>query len=359
MMHAVELKGITVDHGGGKLALDRVDLVVHQGEFMTIVGPSGCGKSTLLRVVAGLVTPSTGAVMLDGADVTDIEPGRRDVAFVFQSYALYPHMTVAKNLEFPLRMRGAPRAERRERVGEVAARLGIEELLSRRPGQLSGGQMQRVALGRALVRRPRVFLLDEPLSNLDPRLRDDVRAELRRLHTELGITTLYVTHDQAEAVTLGERACVLGEGRVHQVAAPLDVYGKPASTFVADLFGAPPMNLLRGDVEDGMFACGDLRLEAPGLPGGQPVIAGIRPEDIRLSEGGLQATVDDVERTGERTILRVSSGAGAATLRVAVPGDLEISRGAVVSLDVTGAAVHWVAADSAGLRIDGAGLAPK
>jgi len=227
--------------------------------------------------------------------------------------------------------------------------------------------MQRVALGRALVRRPRVFLLDEPLSNLDPRLRDDVRAELRRLHTELGITTLYVTHDQAEAVTLGERACVLGDGRVHQVAAPLDVYGKPASTFVADLFGAPPMNLLLGHVEDGMFACGDLRLAAPGLPGGllgglpagQPVIAGLRPEDIRLSEEGLQATVDDVERTGERTILRVSSGAGAATLRVAVPGDLEIGRGVVVSLDLTAATVHWFAADGAGLRIDGSSLAQR
>ena len=351
-MHAVELRGVVVDHGGQKRALDGVDLAVSQGECVTIVGPSGCGKSTLLRVVAGLVAPTSGEILLDGAEVTDLEPGRRDVAFVFQSYALYPHMTVERNLAFPLRMRRVPRAERRERVLEVAARLGIEALLGRRPAQLSGGQMQRVALGRALVRRPRVFLLDEPLSNLDPRLRDDVRSELRRLHAELGITTLYVTHDQLEALTLGERVCVLGDGRVRQVGAPLDVVASPASTFVADLFGSPPMNLLRGRLHGGTFICGALRLSAAHLGRRQEVVAGVPPEAIRLGTEGVEAIAVDVERTGERTLVQVAIGDETPPLRINAARDVRIAPGDTVFLDLSRSSVQWFEADDEGLRID-------
>jgi multiple sugar transport system ATP-binding protein len=257
--------------GGGAPAVQGVNLRVEEGEFICLVGPSGCGKSTTLNLVAGLEEPTAGEVRLDGRRVNEQSPRERDVAMVFQSYALYPHRTVAGNLAFPLEVAGLPRAEVARRVGETAERLGLTALLQRRPAELSGGQRQRVALGRALVRRPRLFLCDDPLSNLDAALRTEVRAELKKLHESLGATFLYVTHDQAEAMTLADRVVVMHGGRVQQVAPPRALYAEPANAFVAGFFGAPRINLVRPQT---------LGL-APG-----PWTVGVRPEDLEL--GGLE-----------------------------------------------------------------------
>jgi multiple sugar transport system ATP-binding protein len=267
-----------------------IHLEAHDGEFLVLVGPSGSGKSTLLRMVAGLETPSEGRILIGETDVTELEPQRRDVAMVFQSYALYPHKTVRENLGFGLRVRGSPAAEIRERVDAVARLLDISELLERRPAQLSGGQRQRVALGRAIVRRPRAFLLDEPLSNLDPALRHRTRTELARLHRLLAVTTLYVTHDQEEAMTLGQRVAVLREGRLEQVAPPMELYERPASRFVASFIGSPSMNLLPCRVESEGGAVSLVRAglrvsltvaDARALEGvGPEVVLGVRPQDV-------------------------------------------------------------------------------
>ncbi|RMD78569.1 MAG: ABC transporter ATP-binding protein, partial [Gammaproteobacteria bacterium] len=248
-MAELALEGLGKVFPDGTAALRGVDLAVGEGELLVLVGPSGCGKSTLLRLVAGLERPSAGRVRIGGRDVTTLPPQRRDVAMVFQNYALYPHLSVAGNLAFPLRMRGVPRAQRRRRVAEVAALLGLEGLLERRPGELSGGQRQRVAMGRALVRRPQVLLLDEPLSNLDARLRVQLRAELAALQRRTGVTTLHVTHDQAEAMTLGHRVAVLRAGRLEQVGQPEALYREPATAFVAAFLGSPGMNLLAARLE--------------------------------------------------------------------------------------------------------------
>ncbi len=261
--------------GGGAPAVQGVNLRVEDGEFIGLVGPSGCGKSTTLNLVAGLEEPTAGEVRLDGRRVNEQSPRERDVAMVFQSYALYPHRTVAGNLAFPLEVAGLPRAEITRRVGETAERLGLTPLLQRRPRELSGGQRQRVALGRALVRRPRLFLFDEPLSNLDAALRTEVRAELKKLHESLGATFLYVTHDQAEAMTLADRVVVMQGGRVQQVAPPRALYAEPANAFVAGFFGAPRINLVRPET-----------LGLAPEPGGRAVTLGVRAEDLEL--GGLE-----------------------------------------------------------------------
>jgi sn-glycerol 3-phosphate transport system ATP-binding protein len=351
MGHTVELRGITVDYGAGRPALDGVDLAVEEGELVTVIGPSGCGKSSLLRVVAGLVLPSAGEVLIGGERVNEREPGERDIALVFQSYALYPHMTVRANMEFPLRMQKLPRRERRARAEEVAELLGLTPLLARLPHELSGGQMQRVAIGRALVRRPRAFLLDEPLSNLDTRLREDVRAELRKLFRELGATVLYVTHDQVGAVTLGDRLCVLGEGRVQALGAPLELLARPPSTFVADLLGAPPLNIVRGRVERGRFRAASLELDAPGRADGD-MILGLAPGELLCvagngSAGAIRCIVTDVERTGARTVLRVRiedpapANGEAIQVRVVLQGDHDLAAGTHCAIDVSRAEPHW------------------
>lgn len=263
---------------GGVVALESVSLRVADGEFCVVVGPSGCGKSTLLRVVAGLETADRGTVRIGGQDVVDAPPRERDVAFVFQSYALYPHLSVRGNLEFPLKVRRVPAAERAERVHEAAELLSIGDLLERKPRELSGGQRQRVAMGRAVVRRPKLFLFDEPLSNLDARLRGRMRVELVELHRRLGATALYVTHDQAEAMTLGDRIAVMDEGFLQQVGPPMEVYRRPANRFVAGFIGTPPMNFV-----------GDL---------------GIRPHDILIEKDGpIEADVELVEPMGAETYL--------------------------------------------------------
>jgi ABC-type sugar transport system ATPase subunit len=281
----IQLDGVSKVYPNGHMAIRPIDLAVVAGEFLVLVGPSGCGKSTLLRLIAGLETPSSGRIAIGDVDVTAWPAQTRDLAMVFQSYALYPHMTVRENLAYGLKVRGVDRRTAAERVARVAWALGIEPLLDRRPAQLSGGERQRVALGRAMVREPKAFLFDEPLSNLDPALRAHARTELRQLHRRLGATMLHVTHDQEEAMTLGDRLAVMRDGRIEHIAAPLEIYQRPANTFVARFIGAPAMNLL---------PAGLLGLHAPAGS-----LVGIRPHDIQLeSTGTLDAAVEMVEPRG-------------------------------------------------------------
>ena len=297
-------------------AVDAVTFTVADGEFFVLLGPSGCGKSTTLRMIAGLESISDGTLAIDGAPMNAIAARDRDIAMVFQSYALYPHMSVFDNLAFGLRRRGLARAEIDRRVTEAAGALGLAALLARRPHALSGGQRQRVALGRAIVRQPKVFLFDEPLSNLDAALRVGMRGELSRLHRRLAATMVYVTHDQVEAMTMGDRICIMEGGRVAQIGRPLDVYQQPADTFVAAFLGSPPMNLLPVRVAaDGASAqCGDatLALDGPLVApaarcAGRDALLGVRPEDLVLAGEGtrLPASVAGVEPLGAETILRL------------------------------------------------------
>jgi ABC-type sugar transport system ATPase subunit len=301
---------VTKVYPGPVVAVEGLTLEVDDGEFLILVGPSGCGKSTALRMVAGLERISDGEITIGDRVVNDVPPKDRDIAMVFQNYALYPHMTVERNLGFGLRRRRTPRDEVRRRVDEVGRMLGLEDLLGRRPGQLSGGQRQRVAMGRALVREPDVFLLDEPLSNLDAKLRVEMRAELKRLQDRLDVTTIYVTHDQVEAMTLGERIAVLSDGILQQVGHPQDVYDHPANVFVAGFIGSPPMNLLKGKAAGGRIAAGDFELEDARVPDGD-VLVGIRPEALRpVGEEhpgpGLEVRVDVVEPLGDEVLVHGS-----------------------------------------------------
>jgi ABC-type sugar transport system ATPase subunit len=310
---SIRLERVSKTYPNGHAALVDVDLEVADGELVVLVGPSGCGKSTALRVVAGLEAPSAGRVWIGERDVTTLPAGERDVAMVFQSYALYPHKSVRRNLEFPLRMHGVPRAERERRIERVAARLGLKGSLERRPAELSGGQRQRVALGRALVREPRAFLLDEPLSNLDARLRVDTRAELARLHRDLAATIVHVTHDQEEAMTLGDRIVVLREGRVEQVGRPAELWERPATEFVADFVGSPGMNWFdaRLESEDGAIVIRTVGFELRAPPGAfaaraGPARLGVRPHDVVLAEpgrGDADARVEVVQSIGSTRIV--------------------------------------------------------
>jgi multiple sugar transport system ATP-binding protein len=281
-MSDIALDRLTKVYAGGVTAVDDVSLEIGDGEFMVLVGPSGCGKSTLLRMIAGLEEVTQGSISIGGTDVTEFAPRRRDIAMVFQSYALYPHMSVRKNIGYGLKVRRVPKDESRRRVEEVAKLLDLEELLDRRPAQLSGGQRQRVAMGRAIVREPKAFLMDEPLSNLDAKLRVGMRASLAQLHARLGVTTVYVTHDQTEAMTLGQRVAVMRDGRVLQVDTPQTLYRQPANLFVAGFIGTPAMNLVEARLEGDHVVFGKDRV--PLDPGRRPamrdgrVILGIRPE---------------------------------------------------------------------------------
>jgi multiple sugar transport system ATP-binding protein len=277
----VRVENVTKVFEGGVKAVDDVSLEIADGEFMVLVGPSGCGKTTLLRMIAGLEQVSSGRVILGNDDVTDRSPRERDMAMVFQNYALYPHMTVGENLGFALKLRKISKAERARRVGDVAAKLGLEELLDRKPGELSGGQRQRVAMGRAMVREPKAFLMDEPLSNLDAKLRVSMRGELARLHDRLRVTTIYVTHDQIEAMTLGQRVAVLRDGVLQQVDTPQTLFRRPANLFVAAFIGSPSMNLVEADVGNGVVRFADHELPLP--PGSDVsghLIVGVRPTDF-------------------------------------------------------------------------------
>ncbi len=309
-MSGIDLDRVTKVYPNGVRAVDDVDLEVNDGEFIVLVGPSGCGKSTLLRMVAGLEDVTDGAIRIGDRDVTELPPQARDVAMVFQNYALYPHMTVRDNLGYGLKMRKIGRAERERRVAEVARKLGLDELLDRKPAALSGGQRQRVAMGRAIVREPQAFLMDEPLSNLDAKLRVSMRAELAKLHEHLGVTTVYVTHDQIEAMTLGQRVAVLRDGVLQQVDTPQNLFRRPANLFVAAFIGSPSMNLVEADIEDGRarFAGFELELRPGTRPvAGRRVILGIRPSDFEHDDAadpalpriGVRAEV--VEELGAET----------------------------------------------------------
>ncbi len=321
-MPGVTLDSVTKRFPGGAVAVDDLSLKIADGEFMILVGSSGCGKTTALRMVAGLEKPTAGAIRIGDRVVNEVSARDRDIAMVFQNYALYPHMTVARNLAYPLRQRRMPRGEVARRVNEVGEMLGLAELMKRRPGQLSGGQRQRVAMGRALVREPEVFLLDEPLSNLDAKLRVQMRAALKRLHGRLGVTTIYVTHDQVEAMTLGDRIAVMSHGRIQQLGAPQDVYDRPDNMFVAGFIGSPPMNLLRGRVREGRATAGDLTVPAPGVPD-QDVYVGVRPEALRPAVNGMPSLgfeVVVVEPLGDEVIVH---GTVSAELAEVAPEESE------------------------------------
>jgi len=305
----IDLENISKVYGHEVLAVDNVSLTIGEGEFMVLVGPSGCGKTTLLRMIGGLEEVTRGAIKIGDRDVTKIAPGARDIAMVFQNYALYPHMTVRKNLGYGLRVRRTPRKEREQRVHQVAQLLGLEGLLDRRPGQLSGGQQQRVAMGRAIIREPAAFLMDEPLSNLDAKLRVGMRTSLQQLHNRLGTTTVFVTHDQVEAMTLGQRVAVMRDGRIQQVDVPQRLYEEPTNLFVAAFIGSPPMNLLEGALDGDAVSLGNTRIPLDrerrprGASNGRAVV-GIRPEafeHVGFAESGLpqiEVRVEVVEELG-------------------------------------------------------------
>jgi multiple sugar transport system ATP-binding protein len=291
------VESVTKAYAGGVVAADDITLEIAPGEFLVLVGPSGCGKSTLLRMIAGLEEVTSGTICIDAQDVTDLPPRSRDIAMVFQTYALYPHMSVRDNLAYGLKVRKTSKAETARRVKEVAQLLGLEELLDRRPAALSGGQRQRVAMGRAIVREPKAFLMDEPLSNLDAKLRVSMRAQLSALHARLGTTTIYVTHDQVEAMTLGQRVAVMRDGRILQVDTPQALYSTPVNLFVAAFIGSPAMNLVEADVAQGSLSFAGFRLPTS-LPGSRRVIAGIRPEvfeDAQFAEPSLPTIEVDVQ----------------------------------------------------------------
>ena len=296
---------------GDTLVVDDLNLEIENGEFIVLLGPSGCGKTTTLRMLAGLESVTSGDIYVDDERINDVQTQHRDLAMVFQSYALYPHMTIADNIAYPLRVRKLDKQERTKRVGEVARMLEIEPLLDRKPRQLSGGERQRVALARAIVREPRAYLMDEPLSNLDARLRVQMRGELKRLQHQLGTTTIYVTHDQAEAMTLATRVAVMKRGRLQQFDTPLNIYNHPANRFVAEFVGSPSMNFVDGKIENGVFVSESIQIPSP-RPNTDQITIGIRPEHIRVDtepqNGALPATVYVTELMGNETFVFLSVG---------------------------------------------------
>ena len=350
-MATVTLEGVRKSYGAREV-VHGVSCAVGDGELVVVVRPSGCGKSTLLRMVAGLEAVSAGTVAIDGRVINGVEPKDRDIAMVFQNYALYPHMSVYNNMAYGLRMRRMDRAEIRTRVERAAAILQIEGLLERKPRQLSGGQRQRVAMGRAIVRDPKVFLFDEPLSNLDAQLRVQMRVELKRLQQELGTTSIYVTHDQVEAMTLADRLVVMNAGTVDQIGPPLDLYERPATVFVAGFIGSPAMNLVAGRLHTDGVAIGDLILARDGVAGeaagepGRPVTIGLRPEHLDLAaDGPIPLKTELLERLGADTIVhgRLADG---TRLVARAAGTLTLRLGDIVRLSVAPEHIHLFDAES-------------
>jgi multiple sugar transport system ATP-binding protein len=318
-MSSVKLRGI-VKKFGSFVALPHLDLDIADKEFLVLLGPSGCGKTTTMRMIAGLEEATAGEIFIGEDRVNDVLPKYRDVAMVFQSYALYPHLTVEENIGYPLKIRKVPTEERRRRVTDVARRVELDGLLARLPKELSGGQRQRVALARAIVRIPKVFLMDEPLSNLDAKLRVQMRAELKHLQHELQVTTIYVTHDQIEAMTLAHRVAVMNKGVIEQLGTPKEIYSNPRTLFVAGFIGSPPMNLIDGAVKDGVFEGGGLRVGGFGNVSVPRAVLGARPEDIHVGApnseaANLTAPIYSVELTGESTFVSVHAGDHLLTMR--------------------------------------------
>jgi multiple sugar transport system ATP-binding protein len=311
-------------------AVDALSLEIEDGEFLVLVGPSGSGKTTALRMLAGLEEVDAGTISIGERDVTDLPPKRRDVAMVFQNYALYPYLTVAANIAFPLRIARVPKAERERRTNEVAQLLGLEQYLERKPGQLSGGQRQRVAMGRAIIREPSVFLMDEPLSNLDAKLRVQMRAEIAALQSRLGTTTVYVTHDQSEAMTLGDRVAVLSDGRLQQCDTPRALYARPANMVVAGFIGSPAMNLCRVPCANGSVQLGGVAFDVPRGSTAGDVVIGLRPESLELAQDGIPAEVEVVEEIGADSYVFAAADVGKLVARVETR--LAPERGARISL---------------------------
>ncbi len=345
-MAAINITNVSKIYAGGVEAVKSVSIDIADGEFIVLVGPSGCGKSTLLRMVAGLEAISKGTVEIGDRVINDVEPAERDIAMVFQNYALYPHMTVYNNLAYGLKNRGTPKAEIDARVAEAARMLEIEQYLTRKPRALSGGQRQRVAMGRAIVRKPAAFLFDEPLSNLDAKLRVSMRGEIKQLQKRLGTTSLYVTHDQLEAMTLADRLVVLNGGQIEQIGRPLDVYHTPASTFVASFIGSPAMNLLRGTRDGNTLHFGSQVLDlgrAPAFPG--PITVGIRAEDLRIASADEQSLTLKVEYIEELGAQRLVHGTvDGKKLTASLSPEIEI--GETMALTIAPERLHFFDADT-------------
>jgi multiple sugar transport system ATP-binding protein len=372
-MAAIEFDRVCKRFPGGIAAVDDLSLSIGDGEFMVFVGPSGCGKTTALRMAAGLEEITSGEIRIGNRRVNELEPQDRDVAMVFQNYALYPHMYVRENIAFPLRMQGLARKEIDRRVDEAAALLGIEKLLARKPRELSGGQRQRVAMGRAIVRHPQAFLMDEPLSNLDAKLRIQMRVELVKLHRRLGVTTIYVTHDQTEAMTLGQRVAVLNQGRIHQVAPPRHLYLHPRNTFVAAFIGSPPMNFIRGRLLPGGLDLGPARIDLPAAAmarvtaGAAELLVGLRPESFALfpatEAGTFAAEIEVIEQLGAESyvyaripgldVVELGDRPGELTgaLCARVDGLLNLSAGDRITLGVRPELVRLFDAESGESRL--------
>lgn len=360
-MASVTLQSVRKVYGAGHVAVDRADFVINDGELLVLVGPSGCGKSTVLRMIAGLEEVTEGRILIGERDVTHTAPRERDIAMVFQSYALYPHMTVQENLGFGLKLRGHSAQQIAERVARAADMLELSSMLQRRPRELSGGQRQRVALGRALVRHPQVFLLDEPLSNLDAKLRAAMRTEIARLHRSLGTTMIYVTHDQIEAMTLGQRIVVMDKGVIQQIDAPMKIYAKPVNLFVAGFLGNPAMNQFRGRVRDDGAA---VEGEGAALPiartkelRGREIVVGVRPEDLRKDDAHetpqdlrVTARVELVEAIGNEAFIHARLGAWPLIVRS--PVDNLPGSGAEITLHIAPQRMHFFDARS-GERVSG------
>lgn len=336
---------------GGLRAVDDISFDTRAGEFVALLGPSGCGKSTTLRLIAGLDAVSAGRVVLAGRDVTALPASKRNLSMVFQSYALFPHLNVAENVTFGLSVRGVPKAGQAARLKHVAELLGLAALLDRRPSQLSGGQQQRVALGRALIAETPICLLDEPLSNLDAQLRSEMRNEIRSLQQRLGITMVFVTHDQTEAMSMADRVILMRQGRIEQNGAPADLYERPASVTVAKFIGTPPMNILALDAREGGAVVAGSKGPVVGPSGGRPVVLGIRPEHVALGSEGLPATVETTEYFGADSI--IACRAGSQRVLVRIPGKPSLDKGTAVHLSWPPAAAHIFDQES-GLRRDAA-----
>jgi multiple sugar transport system ATP-binding protein len=342
-MSSVTLRGVQKRFGALQI-IPQLNLDIAEHEFVTLVGPSGCGKSTLLRMIAGLEEASGGDILIDGHRVNDVPPMHRDVAMVFQSYALYPHMTVQDNMSFGLRLRRMAADAIRARVDDAAALLNLGTLTARRPGQLSGGQRQRVAMGRAMVRDPKLFLFDEPLSNLDAKLRVQMRTEIRALHRRLHATSIYVTHDQVEAMTMADRIVVMHGGEIEQVGAPEELYDAPANLFVGGFIGSPAMNFLRGTATDGVFVLDDgTRLAGivPPAQNGQAIVLGIRPEHVRIdaTEPVAPANVQEIEPTGADTLVLCTMGT--QTVTASLRDRVHLGLGAAIALGFAPDRLHW------------------
>ena len=369
-MASLRLNNLSKDYHADRnvkvTALDGIDLEVPDGELMALVGPSGCGKSTLLRLIAGLENPSAGSIFLGDREVNRIKPQDRDVAMVFQNYALFPHLNVEQNIIFSLKFRKIPKSEIQSRVAEAAGLLGLTKFLERRPAELSGGQRQRVALGRAMVCKPKIFLLDEPLSNLDARMRAEMRTEIAELHKRLGTTMIFVTHDQTEAMTLGERICVLNQGKIIQIGGPMDLYKRPVHQFVGDFIGAPGMNFIHGKVDkvEGGLIFVEQTKEADGgsvnLPEsivnhaikfiGMKVVLGIRPEHLKLTKSGngLDAVLETIETLGHESLIHIRTATKRLIVRSLVSEESITSR---KILEIDWDKVVWFDPDS-GIALD-------